>query len=145
MERGAATVERAMKVVGRSVTLERRDKLSLGSGAAVVLAAQCQTGLAGFTGIGELRKPMEKVAEAPCKEFMHWWKSGAACDEHLADQLVLPLSFTDGESRWTTPVVTEHLRTVLWVVQHFLPTEVVLKEHEDGSGEVRLHGISKAP
>jgi RNA 3'-terminal phosphate cyclase (ATP) len=145
MERGAATVERAMKAVGRSVMLERRDKPSLGPGAAVVVAAQCQTGLAAFTGIGELRKPMEKVAEAPCKEFMQWWKSGAACDEHLADQLVLPLSFAAGESRWTTPVVTEHLRTVLWVVQHFLPIEVVLEEREDGSGEVRLQGVGKAP
>ncbi len=142
-ERGAATVERAMKAVGRIVVVERRDKASSGPGAAVVVAAQCKNGFAAFSSIGEFRKPMEKVAEAPCKEFMRWWKSGAACDERLADQLVLPMCFAHGESRWTTPAVTEHLRTVLWVVQQFLPIEAVLEEREDGSGEVRLQGIGK--
>jgi RNA 3'-terminal phosphate cyclase (ATP) len=140
-ERGGATVEAAMRAVGRKVTIEHRDKISPGTGAAVVLAARCQNGFAGFTGIGELRKPMEKVAEAPCKEFMPWWKSGAACDEHLADQLVLPLAFASGESRWTTPVVTDHLRTVIWLVRQFLPIDVSLTENSDGSGEVRLHGV----
>jgi RNA 3'-terminal phosphate cyclase (ATP) len=138
-ERGAATVERAMKGVGRNVAVEQRDKPSPGPGAAVVLAAQCESGLAAFSSIGELRRPMEKVAEAPCKEFMRWWKSGAACDEHLADQLVLPMSFADGQSRWTTPLVTDHLRTVIEVVRQFLPVEATLEENEDG-GTISLQG-----
>jgi RNA 3'-terminal phosphate cyclase (ATP) len=142
-QRGADTVERAMKAVGRSVAVEWREKPSLGPGAAVTVAAECQHGLAAFSAIGELRKPMEKVAEAPCKEFMRWWKSGATCDEHLADQLVLPLCFAAGQSRWTTPVVTEHLRTVLWVAQQFLPIEAQLEEQPDGSGTVVLQGIGE--
>jgi len=142
-ERGAATVERAMRAVGRNIVVEQREKTSPGPGAAVAVAAQCEKGLAAFSAVGELRKPMEKVAEAPCKEFIRWWKSGAACDEHLADQLVLPLAFADGESRWTTPIMTEHLHTVLWVAQQFLPIDVVIEEHEDGSGAVRLRGISQ--
>lgn len=140
-QRGAETVEKAMKAVGRKIALEHRDKPSAGPGAAVVIAARCQTGLAAFTGIGEVRKPMEKVAEAPCREFMQWWKSGAACDEHLADQLVLPLAFARGRSHWTTPVVSEHLRTVLWVVQQFVPVESTIEERDDGTGEVWLQGI----
>ena len=140
-ERGVETIEKAMKAVGRKIAIERRDKPSIGPGAAVVLAAQCEAGFGGFTGIGELRKPMEKVAEAPCRDFMRWWKSGAACDEHLADQLVLPLSFARGQSHWTTPIVSEHLRTVLWVVQQFLPIEVGLEERSDGWGEVWLRGV----
>lgn len=140
-ERGAETIEKAMKAVGRRITIEHRDKPSIGPGAAVVIAAQCENGMAAFTGIGELRKPMEKVAEAPCRDFMRWWKSGAACDEHLADQLVLPLAFAAGTSRWTTPLVSEHLRTVLQIVGQFLPVEAAIEERSDGSGEVGLRGV----
>jgi RNA 3'-terminal phosphate cyclase (ATP) len=137
-ERGADVVERTMKAVGRKVVMERREKPSPGPGAAVIVAAQCRGGWAAFSSIGELRKPMEKVAEAPCKEFMRWWKTGAACDEHLADQLVLPMAFASGESQWTTPTITDHLRSVVWVTQQFLPVEVTLEEREDGTGLVQM-------
>jgi RNA 3'-terminal phosphate cyclase (ATP) len=139
-ERGASTVERAMKAVGRKVAVELRAKPSPGPGAAVIVAAECENGYAAFSDIGELRKPMEKVAEAPCKEFMRWWKSGAALDEHGADQLVMPMAFASGTSRWTTPVITEHLRTVLWVVQQFVPVQSTLEEKADGMGRVKLQG-----
>jgi RNA 3'-terminal phosphate cyclase (ATP) len=139
-ERGAAAVEKFMKDVGRSVSVERRDRPSPGTGAAVVLAAECEGGLAGFTAPGERGKPMEKVAQEACEEFMRWWKSGAACDEHLADQLVLPMALVPGESRWTTPRVTEHLRTVLCVAQQFLPIEYTLDERPDGPARVTLRG-----
>jgi RNA 3'-terminal phosphate cyclase (ATP) len=80
------------------------------------------------------------VAERPCEEFLAWWKSGAAVDEHLADQLVLPMALAPGESRWTTPTVTDHLRTVLWLVEKFLPIRVELMESKDGPTTVTLHG-----
>ena len=139
-ERGTATVEKFMKAVGRSVAVERRNKASPSTGAAVVIVAECENGFGAFTGIGERGRPMEKVAEAPCEEFMRWWKSGAACDEHLADQLVLPLAFAAEESRWTTPVVTDHLRTVLSVAGQFLPIESDVVDHSDGTGTVMLRG-----
>src|SRR5262249_1631332 len=113
-DRGASTIERFMKGIGRRVEIEKYAKPSLGPGAAVVLTAECENGRAAFTSLGERGKPMEKVAEDACKEFLAWWKTGAAVDEHLADQLVLPAVVTAGEHRWTTPIVTEHLRTVLW-------------------------------
>src|SRR5947199_224188 len=61
-ERGAATVERFMMGIGQAVIVERRDKPSLGPGAAVVIVAECEGGLAGFTAIGKRGKPMELVA-----------------------------------------------------------------------------------
>jgi RNA 3'-terminal phosphate cyclase (ATP) len=137
-QRGAETVEKAMKAIGRKVVIERREKPSSGPGAAVIVAAQCESGSAGFSSVGELRKPMEKVAQSPCQEFLRWWKSGEACDEHLADQLVLPMAFAKGASVWTTPVVTDHLRTVIWVVQRFLEVEVKVEETQGGGGLVFL-------
>jgi RNA 3'-terminal phosphate cyclase (ATP) len=137
-QRGAETVERAMKAIGRKVVIEPRDKPSPGPGAAVVLAAHCAGGYGGFSSVGELRRPMEKVAQGPCQEFLRWWKSGAACDEHLADQLVLPMAFATGRSGWTTPEVTEHLRTVIWVVKQFLDVEVEVEELEGRGGRVSM-------
>jgi RNA 3'-terminal phosphate cyclase (ATP) len=122
--------------------VEPLDKPSIGQGAAVVVAAECEGGHAAFTGLGERGRPMEQVAEAPCEEFLAWWKSGAAVDEHLADQLVLPLSLVPAESRWTTPVVTEHLRTVLWLTEQFLPIRHEMVEAEGRGPEVRLTGTT---
>lgn len=139
--RGVAAVEKFMKGVGRPVTVARREKDALNPGAAVVVTAECEGGLVGFSDIGERGKAMERVAEEPCQAFMAWWRSGAACDEHLADQLVLPMALTPGESRWTTSAVTEHLRTVLWVAGHFLPLESGLEEREDGTGLVTLRRL----
>ena len=81
---------------------------------------------------------MEVVAQEAFEAFKTWWTSGAACDEHLADQLVLPMALAAGESRWSTQAVTEHLRTVLWVAEQFLPLETSLEERADGSGAVTL-------
>lgn len=139
-DRGEATVRQFMKGIGRSVEVVRRDLPSPGQGAAVVLTAACERGAAGFTAIGERGLPMEKVAHAPCEAFLAWWKSGAACDEHLADQLVLPAALAHGDSRWTTPTVTEHLRTVLWLTEHFLPIQHSFEELPGGAVELRLTG-----
>ena len=104
----------------------------------MILVAECEGGIGGFTGIGERGKPMERVAEEACDAFMGWWRSGAACDEHLADQLVLPMSLAPGESRWTTPSMTEHLRTVLWVAERFLSIEAHIEERAGGFALVTL-------
>jgi RNA 3'-terminal phosphate cyclase (ATP) len=139
--RGEATIERYLRGVGRRATVEIRRLPAPGPGAAVVLAAECEGGHAGFTGLGRRGKPMEEVAEEPCAAFMAWWKSGAACDEHLADQLVLPMALAAGESRWSTPAVTEHLRTVLWVARRFLPIESRIEESDGGPATVVLRGV----
>lgn len=140
--RGGATVEKFMKGIGRKVAVEPLDKPSIGQGAAVVIAAECENGHAAFTGMGERGRPMEQVAQSPCEEFLAWWKSGAAVDEHLADQLVLPLSLVPAESRWTTPVVTEHLRSVLWLTGQFLPVRHELVQTGEHSTLVRLTGAA---
>jgi RNA 3'-terminal phosphate cyclase (ATP) len=138
--RGMSAIEKFMKGIGRSVEVVRCEKKSLGPGAAVVMICNCEGGIAGFTSLGERGKPMEKVTEEACVELMDWWKSGAACDEHLGDQLVLPASLVEGESVWTVLRATEHLHTVLWVAQQFLPIKYKLDEAPEGTTLVRVQG-----
>jgi RNA 3'-terminal phosphate cyclase (ATP) len=138
----ARGAEVAAGVLGRlgPLRVEERQKPSAGSGAAMVLIAECDGALAGFTALGERGKPWEAVAAELEGEFKKWWASGAACDEHLGDQLVLPAALAEGESRWTTALVTEHLRTVLWLTEQFVPIEHRLEERENGSGFVSVRG-----
>jgi RNA 3'-terminal phosphate cyclase (ATP) len=140
--RGVDTVLKDLKGFGVPVLVEKRELEGGNPGAAVVLVAECENGRGGWTGLGERGKPMERVAAEPLRAFQKWFATGAAVDEHLADQLVLPCALVDGESRWTTPEITEHLRTVLFVTQQFLPISYTLEERDGGGGLVTLRGCT---
>lgn len=139
--RGIAALRERLKLPAE-VRIESREVPSSGPGAAVFLIAECEGVKAGFSGIGSRGKRMESVIAEACAAFDFWYQSGAACDEHLADQIALPMALVPALSRWTTSRVTDHLRSVLWVLQHFLPIEVHLEENFDGSGTISLHGAA---
>ena len=132
-----------LKGYGVPIRCEVRDLPGNGAGAAVVLVARCSNGIGGWTALGERGKPMERVAEEAIRGFQKWFPTGAAVDEHLADQLALPAALTQGESRWMTPVVTEHLRTVLWTAQQFLPIEYTIDLQEEGNGLIMVRGSGR--
>lgn len=140
-ERGVATLTRRIGVMllARQLTVEVRELPSSGVGAVVLLAAECESGHGGFIALGAPGLPMERVAERACDDFTEWWYSGATCDAHLADQLILPLALAGGASRWTTPAVTEHLRTVIWLVEQFLPVRFTLTAQDTGNYLVQVH------
>lgn len=135
-ERGATAVAQFMRGIGRNIDIERLRLPSPGAGAAVLIAAECEGGLGGFTGIGRRGLPMEKVALAPCEAFLRWWKTGAACDDHLSDQLVLPAVLARSESQWTVAQATGHLRTALWLARQFQRIDYTLQEPEGAPVQV---------
>ena len=138
LERGEDVLR---EFVPQDMPIERRLKPSLGPGAAAFAYTQFEGGFGGFTSLGERGKPMEKVAEECGSQFEKWLASDAPVDEHLADQLVLPMALAKGTSRYRTIEVTEHLRTVLWLVGLFVPAAMELEELSDGSGIVRIDGV----
>ena len=135
-KRGAAAVEAALR--GLPLTVSVRDVPAPGTGATISLIAECEGSRAGFSALGQRGRPMEAVAGEACAALQDWLKTRAACEEHLADQLVLPAALAAGTSRWTTARVTDHLRTVLWVVPQFLEVETALTERGDGTGEIAV-------
>jgi RNA 3'-terminal phosphate cyclase (ATP) len=142
-DRAQAELEKEMKAIGRTITCVSIAQPSLSMGAGVLIVAECEGGAGGFVALGERGKPMEKVCTEAVREFNKWWKTGASVDEHLADQLVLPAALCpiSCESVWTTPVVSEHLRTVLEIVQQFIPISYTLTEKsvkKEKYWEVRL-------
>jgi RNA 3'-terminal phosphate cyclase (ATP) len=107
-----------------SIAIEE-DQGALGPGTVLFLAVP---GRAGFSALGRRGLPAEQVADAAVDQLLAWNASGAAVDEHLADQLVPFLALGRTGSTLTCPRLTSHLTTVAWVVRHFLPATIALDE-----------------
>lgn len=131
-QEGAAL--QALRANGVNVRMEVMDAPAKGLGTMVFLWAECQNALAGFTSLGERGKPAEQVAEEAAGELLVYLKNDAALECYLADQLVLPMALASGPSQFTTQLVTQHLLTNAWVVNHFLPGRVRVDGEEGQAG-----------
>ena len=92
-----------------------------GPGQGTFVYLECRTGnsLAGFSSLGARGKRAEAVGDEAADELIHYYRSGAALDRHLADQIVLYLALSEHESVFTTEAVTNHLLTNLWAIALF--------------------------
>lgn len=84
-----------------------------------------------FTGFGALRVRSEQVAEEAVRATQSFLASGAAVDEHLADQLLLPLALARGGSFITTEP-SGHTRTNIEVIREFLPNRIAIESAAPG-------------
>jgi RNA 3'-terminal phosphate cyclase (ATP) len=85
-------------------------------GFALLLSVSGET-RAGFDALGERGVPAEDVADDVVEAFETWRDGPGAVDEHLADQLVVPLALAGGVV--AAPRATSHLRTNLSLVDAF--------------------------
>lgn len=100
-----------------------------GSGNMVLLTVQ-QNGFSTVFGeCGWRGRSAEVVARQACKRALHFIKSGAPVEAHLADQLLVPLALAGGGT-FIAERVTAHTRTCLEVIRRFMDvkTEVTLQE-----------------
>lgn len=80
-----------------------------------------------FTGHGERGVSAETVARTLADDVDVYLKSGACIDEHLADQLLVPMALAGGGA-FTTTTASDHLRSNARLVEKFLPVEITLDE-----------------
>jgi len=139
-ERQKRQAEKVLRHQGFDPQIEIVDAPSRGRGSVLFLLAEFENVRAGFTSLGRKGKPAEKVAEEACAEFLRYYESGAALDQHLADQLILPLALTNGRSSFTTCRITGHLLTNIWVVEQFLKIEFLVEGEEGERGKVTITG-----
>ena len=99
-------------------------------GAGIFLVAESEQLSATFSAYGRLGKSSEAVADEAVAAFREHHASDAAVELHLADQLLLPLSFAAGISTFTTPRPTSHLRTNAWNIGQFTIADISI---EDGT------------
>jgi len=103
---------------------------SVSTGAGLFLTAEYANGRAGFGMLGRKGMPSEEVAERAVTPLLMFHDSGAAVDERLMDQLVLPLALAEGESVVSTNAITSHLRTNIDVVRAFLDRPIAVDEEK---------------
>lgn len=78
-----------------------------------------------FTGHGARGVSAETVAGRVADETQAFLDSGAAVDEHLADQLLLPMALAGGGG-FTAAVASDHLRSNAALIEKFLPVEFAI-------------------
>ncbi|WP_422927708.1 RNA 3'-terminal phosphate cyclase [Singulisphaera sp. PoT] len=113
---------------------------SPGQGAAIGLIAEYEGCVpATFSGLGEIGKPAEAVADDAVDELLAFEASkGAAVDPHSADQILLPLALTPGRSEYTVSEVTDHLRTNAETIKAFLLERSITVEEAEGDRPGRV-------
>lgn len=107
-----------------------------GPGVSLCLVAEYKHVLAGFSALGEKGKSAEQVAKEACRALLIHHATGLAVEQHLADQLLLPMVLAQGRSRFETSCVTQHLLTNAHIIRHFLPVHIELHGDEGQVGEV---------
>ncbi|MDO9048470.1 MAG: RNA 3'-terminal phosphate cyclase [Methylobacter sp.] len=107
-------------------------------GAGLYLTAHYENSLAGFGAQGKRGKPAEQVAEEACFALLHHYRSGAALEQHLADQLILPAALCRGESVFGVERISPHLVTNAWVVERFGLARIDIAPAADGTGLIKV-------
>jgi len=105
-----------------------------------LFSVEYENGFAGFQSIAKRGKRAETLAREVVKDYRLFSDSGATVDASLADQLILPCVFAEGESVYTTPRVTKHLTTNAEVVKMFFPdVKIEIEGTQDSFGKVTIN------
>jgi len=127
-----------LEPLGVPVEIQPRRMRSASPGAGIYIAARYENISCGFDGAGRRGLPSEEVAEHAVAKLLDHHATGAALDEHLADQILLPLAFADGPSAFSCRRVTRHLESNAWVIARFGLARVAIEREPDGTGRVTV-------
>lgn len=133
-QRMANRARNRLRGLGTPLRVVPRRETGVGPGAAITLTAQYAGAPAGFSALGEPGKPSAEVADEACDALLEHHERDSPVDEHLGDQLVLPLALAAGESRYRVGRVTGHLRTQVELVARFLDARLEIHEEAEGEG-----------
>ena len=96
-------------------------------GSLILLLAEFEHSQACYFALGEKGKSADKVADQAIGEFEAFVATDGTIDQYLSDQLLLPLAFANGPSKFHTSQATEHLVTNAEVIRTFLPVEIKIR------------------
>jgi RNA 3'-phosphate cyclase len=111
------------------IAVEYGQAASPGSG--IDLWALAENTVLGANALGARGKSAEEVGAEAAAALFRQLDSGAALDEWMGDQILPFLAVAGGQSTILTTRITDHLRTNLWVINHFLPLETKIKEEKN--------------
>jgi RNA 3'-terminal phosphate cyclase (ATP) len=121
--------QRELEVIRRRMGFAQSDLLlqalpnDAGPGNAVTITLEHEHVTEVFTGFGEKGVPAEVVAERAVEGARVYLDASASVDEHLADQLLLPMALGKGGS-FVARAVTPHLHSNSVVIERFTGRKV---------------------
>jgi RNA 3'-terminal phosphate cyclase (ATP) len=148
-ERQKTQAEKRLSQAGIPHEIELLEIPAVGKGTMLLLLGEFENSRCCYYGLGEIGKRAEKVADEACDAFFEFLKTDGVIDEHLADQIVLPLALARvvgaglkpaPTSTFITPKITQHLLTNLEVIKKFLPVEVEVTDLKERGGVIKLTG-----
>ncbi len=142
-ERMKAKALRELADLGQSdAKIELLNAPSVGTGAELFLLAEADGFANGFSALGEKSKPAHKVAGEAVHGLKVFLDSGAAVEEHSADQLLLYCALAKGESSFSVSRIGKHLLTNAHVIRQFVPEcAIEVSGREGEKGEVKVMGM----
>jgi RNA 3'-terminal phosphate cyclase (ATP) len=109
-----------------------------GTGAAILLVAEYRNWRAGFSALGRRGVPAERVGQEAAELLLAHNAGSGVLDTYLSDQILLPLSFAGGVSRFSVQQVSRHLETNAWVIEKFGVADIEIARRADCSGLVTI-------
>lgn len=110
-----------------------------GPGGAISLWADAGETILGGNALAERGKRAEIVGDEAAAAILAELHSGATVDVHAADQLLPYLALANEPSSFLVREVTEHMRSMMWLLGSFLGTHI--RTVQDGS----LHRVTVTP
>ena len=139
IQRQAAQARKRLAEAGfPMVDVEERAIPGKGKGTFIYLLAEFEHSQCCYDALGARGKPAEQVADEAVDQLLAFLENDAAIDEHLADQLLLPLALAPGDSGLLTCRTTPHLITNMEIIRSFLPVRFLLKGAPGGPGVVEI-------
>jgi RNA 3'-terminal phosphate cyclase (ATP) len=103
---------------------------SPGPGNALLLELETDSGTTLFTGFAERGLTAEEVARRTANEVKAWLAADVPVDEHLADQLLLPMALA-GSGTFRTVKPSPHSTTNAAVIERFLPVSIQFDQENE--------------
>ncbi|MBF0543590.1 MAG: RNA 3'-terminal phosphate cyclase [Candidatus Riflebacteria bacterium] len=113
---------------------------SPGPGNVAMLGMEFENSRVFFTGFGEIGVSRNKVGHTVISSANKLYRSKAAIDEHMSDQLLIPMALAGGGC-FTTLHSTQHTITNIEIIKKFLSVEISCEKLSGEIWEVRISKI----
>ncbi len=137
-ERQKKQAMKRMSTINTSPEIEVINMPSFARGTMLLIICEYENSQCCYFSLGAIGKRAEKVADEVCDGLDYFLETKGVIDEHLSDQIILPLSLTTDTSRFTTPKITPHLLTNAEVINLFSNMRIQIKGRLGGEGEVLI-------
>lgn len=133
-----SAVTEAAKARGLELECDVSAHSSKSKGATVTVWAEFERGFGSGTAALGREGSIEETAALAFHRFTEWFDTPATVDAYLADQLLLLAIQAEGKTVLTTPMVTQRLLTMAWVVRQFMPIHITVLGREGEPGTVTI-------